>query len=60
MSKPIHPKKIIAHTMKTELDLRIERLREYLLMREKLGPIAEREFDALMARLTNRDKDAQA
>jgi len=46
-------KKIIRQVLKTEMDRRLERVREYLLTQEQLTPIAKVEYDKLIRRLTN-------
>ena len=57
MNKP-PPKKpsLIDRTMKTELDRRIERLREYLIHQEELTPLARFEYAVLMAKMTKEKK----
>ena len=57
MNKP-PPKKpsLIDRTMKTELDRRIERLREYLIHQEELTPLARIEYAVLMAKMTKEKK----
>lgn len=44
-------KKIIRQVLKTEMDRRLERVREYLLTQEQFMPIARAEYDKLMGRL---------
>lgn len=57
MNKP-SPKKpsLIEQCMKTELDRRIERVREYLIHQEELTPIARFEYAVLMSKMAKEKK----
>lgn len=53
MDEPKKPKRdIIKKSMQTEMDRRLERLREYLISQEELTPLARFEYAVLMAKLT--------
>ena len=43
---------LIKKAMKTEMDRRLDLMREYLLMQEKMTPLAALEYNVLMAKLT--------
>lgn len=43
---------LIKQAMKTEMDRRLDLMREYLLMQEKMTPLATLEYNVLMAKLT--------
>lgn len=45
------PTPLINWVQKTEMDRRLERVREYLLTQEQLTPMARLEYDALMRRM---------
>lgn len=51
--KPKHTP-LIARVQKTEMDRRLEQVREYLLTQEQLTPTARLEYDALMMRIQGR------
>ena len=55
MNLPPNPKWLIHRAMKTEMDRRLDRVREYLITQEKLTPPARLHYDALMRRLTNKE-----
>jgi hypothetical protein len=42
---------IIKKAMQTEMDRRLDLMREYLLMQEKMTPLAQFEYTVLMAKL---------
>ncbi len=42
---------IIKKAMQTEMDRRLDLMREYLLMQEKMTPLALLEYNVLMAKL---------
>jgi hypothetical protein len=42
---------IIKRAMKTEMDRRLDLMREYLLMQEKMTPLARFDYTVLMAKL---------
>lgn len=54
MTKKRKPTPLIDWVQKTEMDRRLERVREYLLTQEQLTPLARLEFDALMRRVTEK------
>ena len=47
MDKPY----IIKQAMKTEMDRRLDLMREYLLMQEKMTPLAQFDYTVLMTKL---------
>jgi len=57
MNEPKKPNDIIRKSMQTEMDRRLERLREYLIMQEELTPFASFEFNCLMTRLKGEEKN---
>lgn len=58
MTEPKKPKRdIIKKSMQTEMDRRLERLREYLIMQEELTPIASFEYHCLMTRLKRKEEE---
>lgn len=42
---------LIKQAMKTEMDRRLDLMREYLLMQEKMTPLAQFDYTVLMAKL---------
>jgi len=48
---------IIKKAMQTEMDRRLDLLRQYLLMQEKMTPLAALEYNVLMAKLTKGKHD---
>jgi hypothetical protein len=42
---------IIKKAMQTEMDRRLDLMREYLLMQEKMTPLAALEYNVLMSKL---------
>ena len=54
MTKKRKPTKLIDWVQKTEMDRRLERVREYLLTQEQLTPFARLEYDALIRRMTEK------
>jgi len=54
MTTPKKPTPLIDSVQKTEMDRRLERLREFLLTQEQLTPLARLEYDALMRRMTEK------
>jgi hypothetical protein len=50
MEKPKKPD-LIKQAMKTEMDRRLDLMREYLLMQEKMTPLALLDYNVLMAKL---------
>jgi len=56
MDKPKKPNDLIKNSMKTEMDRRLERVREYLMMQEALTPLASFEYHCLMTRLNKKEK----
>ena len=48
---------IIKKAMQTEMDRRLDLMREYLLMQEKMTPLAQFEYRRLMIRLKWMDED---
>jgi hypothetical protein len=50
MDKPKKPD-LIKRAMKTEMDRRLDLMREYLLMQEKMTPPAQFAYNLLMAKL---------
>jgi hypothetical protein len=57
MNEPKKPNDIIKQAMKTEMDRRLDLMREYLLMQEKMTPLAKFEYRRLMIRLNWMDED---
>jgi len=57
MNEPKKSRNIIGKSMKTEMDRRLERLREFLIMQEELTPLASFEFHCLMTRLKGEEKN---
>ncbi len=47
---------LIKKAMMTEMDRRLDLMREYLLMQEKMTPLAALEYNVLMAKLTKETK----
>jgi hypothetical protein len=47
---------IIKKAMQTEMDRRLDLMREYLLMQEKMTPLAKFDYTVLMAKLTKDTK----
>jgi hypothetical protein len=43
---------IIKKAMQTEMDRRLDLMRQYLLMQEKMTPLSALEYNVLMAKLT--------
>lgn len=56
MDKPKKPNDLIKNSMKTEMDRRLERVREYLIMQETLTPLASFEYHCLMTRIKKNHK----
>lgn len=54
MTKKRKPTPLIDWVQKTEMDRRLERVREYLLTQEQLTPSVRLEYDALMRRMTEK------
>lgn len=52
MNEPKKPKPDIKKLMQTEMDRRLERVREYLIMQEELTPLAQFEYNVLISKLT--------
>ena len=42
---------LIKRSLQTEMDRRLDLMREYLLMQEKMTPLAALEYNVLMAKL---------
>jgi len=58
MDEPKKPKRnIIKKLMQTEMDRRLERVREYLIMQEELTPLAKFEYTVLMAKLKRKGEE---
>jgi hypothetical protein len=51
MDEPKKPKPDIKKLMQTEMDRRLEGVREYLISQEELTPLARFEYAVLMAKL---------
>jgi hypothetical protein len=56
MNEPKKPRNIIGKSMKTEMDRRLERIREFLIMQEELTPLASFEFHCLMTKLKRKEE----
>jgi len=57
MNEPKKPNDLIRQAMKTEMDRRLDLVREHLLMQEKMTPLAREVYLRLMIRLTWMDAD---
>jgi hypothetical protein len=58
MDEPKKPKpNIIKKSMQTEMDRRLERVREFLIMQEELTPLASFEFHCLMTKLKRKEEE---
>jgi len=57
MNKPPKKPSLIDKTLKTEMDRRMARVREYLITVEELTPLAKFEYAVLLAKLTKKTDD---
>lgn len=54
MNTPPRKPSLINRSLKTEMDRRMDRLREYLMTMEDLTPLAKFEYDELMKKITEK------
>lgn len=59
MEKPSKKPSLIDKTLKTEMDRRMARVREYLMTIEELTPLARFEYTVLLAKLMKGKSDGE-
>lgn len=57
MDKPPKKPSLIDKALKTEMDRRMAKVREYLMTVEELTPLAKFEYTVLLAKLTKKKDD---